>query len=164
VARTYSFPDITLSLYIPKVGDIYLGAGTGHTEGGLTIAMTEDKNTMTVGADGQVMHSLHAGVSGMVTIRLLKTATANGTISDAYHKTTVDGASHGQAKISMWDVSRADGDFIDCTQVAFAKYADLTYGKEGGEMVWTFHCGQIKQRLGPKPVYTNGAVTYTGEA
>jgi hypothetical protein len=36
--------------------------------------MTEAKNTMTVGADGEVMHSLHAGKSGTITVTLLKTS------------------------------------------------------------------------------------------
>jgi hypothetical protein len=30
--------------------------------------MTEAKNTMTIGADGEVMHSLHAGKSGTITV------------------------------------------------------------------------------------------------
>ncbi len=32
---------------------------------------------MTVGADGEVMHSLHAGKSGTITVTLLKTSPVN---------------------------------------------------------------------------------------
>ncbi len=35
------------------------------------------KNTMTIGADGEVMHSLHADKSGTVTVNLLKTSPTN---------------------------------------------------------------------------------------
>jgi hypothetical protein len=44
--------------------------------------MTEAKNTMTVGADGEVMHSLHAGKSGTITVTLLKTSPVNKKLSD----------------------------------------------------------------------------------
>lgn len=38
---------------------------------------------MTVGADGEVMHSLHAGKSGTITVTLLKTSPVNKkTVSD----------------------------------------------------------------------------------
>lgn len=161
MAFVYSFPDIKCTLVIPAIGTIYLGAGSGYTEGGMTVAMVEDKNTMTVGADGQVMHSLHAGRAGIVTVRLLKTATVNGTLADAYYRTTASGRAHGNGTFRIKDISKesGDGDDIGCYDVAFAKFADVTYAKEGGEMVWTFHCGRIHHILGPIANYS-GELSY----
>jgi hypothetical protein len=47
--------------------------------------MTEAKNTMTIGADGEVMHSLHAGKSGTITVTLLKTSPVNKKLSLMYN-------------------------------------------------------------------------------
>jgi hypothetical protein len=47
--------------------------------------MTEAKNTMTVGADGEVMHSLHGGKSGTITVTLLKTSPVNKKLSLMYN-------------------------------------------------------------------------------
>jgi hypothetical protein len=161
MAWVYSFPDVKCTLVLTGIGTIYLGAGSGYTDGGLSITMVEDKSTMTTGADGQVMHSLHAGRAGIVAIRLLKTATVNGTLSDAYYLTTASGKAHGNGTFRIKDISKeaGDGDDIGCYDVAFAKFADLTYAKEGGEMVWTFHCGRIHHILGPKANYS-GELSY----
>ena len=54
---TYSFMDVTASLSGPT-GEIDLGYGSASSEEGITVAMGGPKNTMTIGADGEVMHSL----------------------------------------------------------------------------------------------------------
>jgi hypothetical protein len=142
---TYSFLDNMCAISGPN-GAFSLGAGTGNTEGGISIVQTEDKNTMTIGADGEGMHSLHAGKSGTITIRLLKTSPTNAQLSSMYALDTAGGASHGKNTITTRDLAR--GDVITCQQVAFAKYADITYAKDGGEMVWTFHSVKIDYVLG----------------
>lgn len=73
---TYSFMDVTASLSGPT-GEIDLGYGSASSEEGITVAMGGPKNTMTIGADGEVMHSLHADKSGTVTVNLLKTSPTN---------------------------------------------------------------------------------------
>ncbi|MBU9403923.1 DUF3277 family protein, partial [Burkholderia multivorans] len=60
---TYSFQDVTATIVGPG-GAFSLGYGSANAEEGITIAQAGDKNTMTVGADGEVMHSLHADKSG----------------------------------------------------------------------------------------------------
>ncbi|HHD9887370.1 TPA: phage protein [Yersinia enterocolitica] len=63
---TYSFMDVTAS--ITGVGGSFdLGYGAAVAEEGITTSMIENKNTMTIGADGEGMHSLHAGKGGTVT-------------------------------------------------------------------------------------------------
>ncbi|EEN5923401.1 DUF3277 family protein [Salmonella enterica] len=64
---TYSFTDVTASISGPT-GVIDLGYGSASSEEGITVAMAGPKNTMTIGADGEVMNSLHADKSGTVTV------------------------------------------------------------------------------------------------
>lgn len=52
----YSFADVTASIDGPG-GNFALTGGAA--EEGIKVEMAEDKNTMTAGADGEVMHSLH---------------------------------------------------------------------------------------------------------
>ncbi|GAB7212501.1 hypothetical protein OS31_40110 [Dickeya oryzae] len=73
---TYSFMDVTATLVGPT-GSIDLGYGSANSDEGITVTMAEAKNTMTIGADGEVMHSLHAGKAGTVTINLQKTSPVN---------------------------------------------------------------------------------------
>ncbi|MFX9073367.1 phage protein, partial [Acinetobacter baumannii] len=68
---TYSFMDTQCTLASDD-GVIDLGYGAGVADEGITIAMAGDANTMTIGADGEGMHSLSANKSGTVTVRLLK--------------------------------------------------------------------------------------------
>jgi hypothetical protein len=142
---TYAFQDTMVAIVGPN-GAFNLGAGTGNAEGGISITMTEDKNTMTIGADGEVMHSLHSSKSGTITIRHLKTSPTEALLSAMYAVDTASGFAHGKNTISIRDLSR--GDVITAREVAFAKFADITYAKDGGEMVWTFHAGKIDFVLG----------------
>lgn len=73
MSDSYSFQDVTATLTGPS-GDIDLGAGSANAEEGITIAYAGAKNTMTIGADGEGMHSLHADKSGVITVNLLKTS------------------------------------------------------------------------------------------
>ncbi|HGH3320331.1 TPA: phage protein, partial [Acinetobacter baumannii] len=81
---TYSFMDTQCS-FTSDDGVIDLGYGAGVADEGITFAMAGDKNTMTIGADGEGMHSLHADNSGQVTIRLLKTSPSNAKLMNIYN-------------------------------------------------------------------------------
>lgn len=80
---TYSFMDTQCSLASDD-GVFDLGYGAAIAEEGITFSMGGDKNTMTIGADGEGMHSLHADKSGTVTIRVLKTSPVNAKLSNLY--------------------------------------------------------------------------------
>jgi hypothetical protein len=152
---TYSFIDNLCSISGPN-GAFSLGSGAGNAEGGITVTMVEDKSTMTIGADGQVMHSLHAGKGGNVTVRLLKTAPANAQLSEMYARDTTQSQNHGLNTISIRDMAR--NDVIVCQQCAFAKFPDETYAKEGGEMSWMFHAGVIDFKLGSGTAQPTGII------
>lgn len=123
-----------------------MGYGSGNSEEAISIAMTEDKSTMTVGADGSVMHSLHAGNSGTVTLRYLKTAPTNNQLAVMYDFQRVSSALWGQNTIVISDPAR--GDTITCTQCAFQRWPNVTYAKDGGVQEWAFHAGRVDGLLG----------------
>jgi hypothetical protein len=137
-------------------GSFSMGAGACNSEGGISIVMVEDKSTMTIGADGCVMHSLHAGKGATITVRLLKTSPTNQLLSLMYGLDTVSSRGHGVNTISVRDMAR--NDVIVAQQCAFAKFADVTYAKDGGEMVWTFHAGIVDFILGSGVAVPTGAV------
>ena len=80
---TYSFADVTATFAGPA-GVIDLGFGSAVSKEGITVSLANSRNTMTVGADGEVMHSLKADKSGTVTVRLMGTSPANALLQAAY--------------------------------------------------------------------------------
>ncbi|BDH45758.1 hypothetical protein TUM12370_18020 [Salmonella enterica subsp. enterica serovar Choleraesuis] len=142
---TYSFIDVTASFTGPT-GVIDLGYGSANSQEGIAVSMTEAKNTMTVGADGEVMHSLHAGKSGSVTVTLLKTSPVNKKLSLAYNAQSQSSSSWGNNVIVIRNTS--SGDITTARSVAFQKQPDHTNGKDAGTVAWVFDCGKIDQLLG----------------
>ena len=142
---TYSFLDVKCSIVGPG-GAINLASGASASEEGITITATEPINTMTIGADGTVMHSLHANKSGKITVSLLKTSPVNTLLATMYAFQTASAANHGQSTITLTSVQI--GDVITMRQVAFEKAPDLSYKKDGGMIEWAFDVGVIDRALG----------------
>lgn len=142
---TYSFQDVTATI-VGVGGAINLASGAAVSEEGITIESVQDKNVMTIGADGSGMHSLVADESSTVTIRLLKTSPVNAQLQLMYNLQTQSSLTHGKNVITVRDVSR--GDAIVLTGVAFKKRPTVTYAKEGGMNEWTFDAAKTTQILG----------------
>lgn len=142
---TYSFLDVTASLTGPT-GVIDLGQGSANSEEGITQTMGGNKNTMTIGADGEVMHSLHADKSGTITVTLLKTSPVNKKLSLAYNAQSQSSATWGNNVIVIRNT--ASGDISTARSCAFQKQPDFNNAKEGGIVAWVFDCGKIDQLLG----------------
>ena len=142
---TYSFLDVTASLTGPTCV-IDLGQGSANSEEGITVAMGGNKNTMTIGADGEVMHSLHADKSGTITVTLLKTSPVNKKLSLAYNAQSQSSATWGNNVIVIRNT--ASGDISTARSCAFQKQPDFNNAKEGGTVAWVFDCGKIDQLLG----------------
>lgn len=132
---TYSFQTIVAAIIGPG-GSINLANGAGAAEEGITIEAVNDKNTMTIGAGGEGMHSLSADESSTVTVRLLKTSPVNAVLQIMYNLQTASVVLHGRNIITLRDIAR--GDAITLTGVAFKKRPSLTYAKEGGMTEWVF--------------------------
>ena len=142
---TYSFLDVTASLTGPT-GVIDLGQGSANSEEGISQTMGGNKNTMTIGADGEVMHSLHADKSGTITVTLLKTSPVNKKLSLAYNAQSQSSATWGNNVIVIRNT--ASGDISTARSCAFQKQPDFNNAKEGGTVAWVFDCGKIDQLLG----------------
>lgn len=142
---TYSFLDVTASLIGPT-GVIDLGQGSANSQEGITQTMGGNKNTMTIGADGEVMHSLHADKSGTITVTLLKTSPVNKKLSLAYNAQSQSSATWGNNVIVIRNT--ASGDISTARSCAFQKQPDFNNAKEGGTVAWVFDCGKIDQLLG----------------
>lgn len=145
MGKTYSFINVQATITGPG-GVFNLGNGAGNSEEGITIEMAGDKNTLTVGADGTPMHSLHADKSGAVTVRLLKTSPVNAQLQALYDLQTTDARLHGQNVISI--ANTASGDNIGCRYVAFKRNPTNTYAKDAGMVEWQFDAGMIDSILG----------------
>ncbi|MBS4248414.1 DUF3277 family protein [Escherichia coli] len=145
MSGTYSFIDVSASLTGPT-GSIDLGCGSANSEEGITVAMTEAKNTMTVGADGEVMHSLHAGKSGTITVTLLKTSPVNKKLSLMYNAQSLSSATWGNNVIVIRN--KVSGDTTTARSCAFQKQPDHANAKVGNKVSWVFDCGKIDQLLG----------------
>lgn len=141
----YSFKDVKATI-LGVGGAIVMGSDAGVDDEGITIDRVGDKNTMTTGADGAVMHSLHAENSGTVTVRLLKTSPINQQLQEMYDLQRISSEVWGQNLIVVSDIVR--GDMGECNQVAFKKFPNEKWSKDGAMLEWTFDAGDIDQILG----------------
>ncbi|AQQ20253.1 phage structural protein [Burkholderia cenocepacia] len=145
MSGTYSFQDVAASIVGPG-GSFSLGYGSANAEEGITIAQAGDKNTMTVGADGEVMHSLHADKSGQVTVRLLKTSPINQKLMALYDAQQLDSRLWGKNLITV--TQSVSGDVTACRSCAFKKKPDIGYKKDGDVIEWVFDAAKIDSVLG----------------
>lgn len=141
---TYSFLNIQAALVGPG-GSFPLGSGVGAAEEGITSAMSEEKNTATAGADGEIMHSLHASNLGRLTVRLLKTSPVNAQLSTLYNFQRSTPSLWGQNIITVTDAVR--GDVVTGTTMAFVKHPDISWAKDGNTVEWEF-VGKLIEQLG----------------
>jgi hypothetical protein len=92
------------------------------------------------------MHSLHAGRSGKITVRLLKNSVTNALLSAMYNADTSSPAAHGQNVITISNV--LSGDVLSGQGCAFSQQPTMTYAKEGAMVEWAFDVGRIDEHLG----------------
>ncbi|PHM39269.1 hypothetical protein Xmau_02873 [Xenorhabdus mauleonii] len=142
---TYSFMDVSGTI-TGVGGHVDLANGAATSEEGITIAMVESKNTMTIGADGEVMHSLSAGKGGTITVTLLKTSPANAKLMLMYNAQQFSSSTWGNNVILIRN--RVSGDATAARSVAFNKIPDLSNAKVGNTVAWVFDCGKIDTVLG----------------
>ena len=141
----YSFLDVKCTMVGPT-GFLNLGSGAAVAEEGITIEASEDKNVMTIGADGKGQHSLIASDACTVTVRLLKTSPQNALLQTFYDLQSISSALWGQNVFTI--VNPATGDYTVVQAAAFKKKATITYAKEGGMMEWAFDGITVNSILG----------------
>lgn len=137
---TYSFMDVTASLTGPT-GVVDLGFGASVTKEGITVSLANARNTMTVGADGEGMHSLKADKSGTVTVRLLYTSPVNAKLQALYNAQALSSSLWGNNVITIRN--KGNSETTVCRSCAFQKQGDITYSEEGQMREWVFDCVKI---------------------
>ena len=143
--QTYSFLNVVAALVGPT-GALNLGAGAGVADEGITIAPNEDKNNMTIGADGQGMHALIASNGGLLTLRFLKTSPINGKLQLMYDAQSQSSALWGQNLITVTDTARLE--VTTAQACAFKKKPEIVYDKNGPMIEWQFDSLAINSILG----------------
>lgn len=141
---TWSFGDVVSTISGPG-GVVSLGQGAGIAAEGLTVTYTEEKDTMTTGADGNVQHSLRAGQSGRISIRVQRASPTNQALSNLYNFQRQFSANWGQNNISVGNA--VSGDQQVGTAMAFVKLPDVQYATEAGMIEWEFQ-GIVETALG----------------
>jgi hypothetical protein len=140
---TYSFIDVSASIVGP--GGAFSLSGEGNADEGITISMNDDKDILTVGADGTPMHTLVASKAGKVSVSLLKVSPVNAKLMALYDAQSQSSALWGKNTIT---VTNANGDANSARSVAFVKKANVGYSKAGETMVWEFNAGLVDGILG----------------
>ncbi|ESK40253.1 hypothetical protein P256_00700 [Acinetobacter nectaris CIP 110549] len=142
---TWSFMDTHATL-VSDDGSIDLGYGAAIAKEGITISMSENKNTMTTGADGEGMHSLHCSKSGTITVRLLKTSPANAKLMNLYNTQSASSKKWGKNNFTL--NNDASGDNVTGTKLAFQKAPDYNAAEDGATVDWVFDAIKIDMKLG----------------
>lgn len=137
---TYSFQNVTASL-VGAGGVIDLGYGSGNAKEGISVAFATSRNTMTIGADGEVMHSLKADKSGTATIRLLRTSDKNAQLQLMANAQLLSPTLHGTNVLTIRD--KGNNEVCVCRDVAFQAVANRTFAEDGSIQEWVFDCGKI---------------------
>lgn len=144
--QAYSFLNIVASIVGPGLPGLNLGVGAAVAEEGITIAPSEDKNSMIIGADGKGQHTLIASNGGLITMRFLKTSPTNGFLQLAYDLQSASSSLWGQNLITVADTGRLE--LNTCQSCAFKKKPEVVYDKAGPMMEWTFDSLTINSILG----------------
>lgn len=131
----YSFLNINCTLVGPG-GLLNLAAGAAAAEEGIKVEAVEDKNVMTIGADGKGQHSLIASDAVTVTVSLLKTSPLNAALMIMYNLQSATSQLWGANVFTIIDSAR--NDYTVVQGAAFKKRPTLTYAKEGGMNEWIF--------------------------
>lgn len=142
---SYSFLNVSAVLGGPG-GVVNLAAGAAASEEGVSIEPVEDKNIMTIGADGRGQHSLVASEAAKVTVRLLKTSPVNAQLMLMFNLQSSNSALWGVNTFSLVDSGR--GDFHAGQSVAFTKKPTMVYDKAGPMMEWVFDAIKMTSILG----------------
>ncbi|WP_158810466.1 phage protein [Beijerinckia sp. L45] len=138
----YSFQDVSCSIVGPNINLIV----TGEAEEGYETEYEGDKDSLTMGAGGDGMHSLRAAQNGTLTLHLLKTSSLNQALCNAYNFQTGSAANHGRNVIIIDDPVR--GDTITCQGAAFRRLPGNKFAEQGGIQDWVFNCTRITPSLG----------------
>lgn len=148
-AGSYSFLDVHCAIVGP--GGAFTISEGGIAEEGITVAMRDPKNTMSIGADGTPMHSLHASDGATFTVRVQKTSPINALLDAMYRYQKGSSAFWGRNVMTI--ANPVAGDAITGRACAFQKAPDYTNATDGGMNEWVFDVGRKTGSLGDGLAY-----------
>lgn len=146
MAGVFSFADVNVAISGPFLGSLLL-SDSGVAEEGISIEMDGDKVTTLTGASGDIMHSVHKGQTGVITLRLHKTSPKNKILMDAYNYQNQSSAFAGQNVLSLTNVVAGDG--FSVAEAAFVKAPNLTWANDANVNEWQFR-GRVNGVLGAR--------------
>jgi hypothetical protein len=141
----YTFGDVYGMLAGPG-GSIPFGMGYGSAEEGITFEQLEDKDKMTVGAGGDVLHSLVLNDSAKCGIHFLKTSPLNAAFNAMFELQKSSSLFWGKNLISV--ANPITGDQNTGYQTAFVRRPGNTYAKDPNQILWEFNIGSLFVVLG----------------
>jgi hypothetical protein len=144
---TYSFLRTSTRPSAVPGGSFQLGSGSGNADEGISFDDADPKNTMTPGADGQVMHSLHASNAGKVVVRLLKTSPVNAQLSQLYANQKKRRARCG-GRTSSPSTTWPAATWSRPGRWRSPSTPHAAYAKDGNVMEWEFDVGALDILLG----------------
>jgi hypothetical protein len=141
----YSFLDTVCTITGPG-GTISLGAGNANAEEGISVEFLEETDSMQIGADGSVVHNLHATQAGKFRVRLLKQSPQNNALSILYNYQRQSSLFWAQNTIVL--SNQVTGDNYSGLGAAFGRFPTNDYKKESSQLEWEFNCSKIIAVLG----------------
>lgn len=140
----YSFLNVQASIVGPNI-NAQIGSSAGSAKEGISVTFDEAKGTVTTGADGAIMSSLHASMTGTIVIRLLKTSALNAVLNQAFNFQRQTAGNWAQNTIRVVDKIR--GDVASGAQMQFDKHPDNAWSEDGNILAWEFK-GVVRETLG----------------
>lgn len=140
----YSFLSVQGSLIGPGL-NAQIGSTSGAAKEGLSTEWDEDKTVITTGADGSIMTTLRASMTGRCVARFLKTSPMNAVLMQAFNFQRASAANWGQNNITITDSAR--GDVVTGVQMSFIKGPNNAWSEEGNILEWSF-VGIVTEILG----------------
>lgn len=140
----YSFLSVQASIIGPGL-NAQIGSSAGSAKEGISVEMEEDKTTVTTGADGSIMSSLRASMTGRIIVRLLKTSPINQVLMNGLNFQRASAANWGQNVVRVTDTAR--GDVVSGRQVSFVRFPNNAWAEDGNTIEWSF-VGIVNETLG----------------
>jgi phosphopantothenoylcysteine synthetase/decarboxylase len=141
----YSFEDVQATISGPG-GTIPLGAGSANAQEGITVEFVDNKNAMTIGADGEGVHSLRATRAARIIVRLLKTSPVNAALNAQFRYQSQSSAFWGQNVINV--SNPVTGDDYQAAEVAYEKHPAVTWAQDANYNEWAFNAIKCDPILG----------------
>jgi hypothetical protein len=145
IFAAYSFADVQATLS-GQFGVILLGNGSGSSDEGISFEAIEERNRMTIGADGSGFHTLIQSRAARAMVRILKTSPTNAALQQMFNAQSQSSLFWGQ---NVFAVSNpVMGDVASATGVAFGKQPGNQWGKDPNVIEWEFHCIRASFTMG----------------